>query len=563
MAKTWKVKPRVHEDLIQHLLATRGIVGEKNIADFLHADYGRLNDPCIFRDMEKAVARIWQAIENKETILIYSDYDADAITANAVLYRTFQALGVQAEAYIPDRFSEGYGLNVEAFKKIKEIGVKLVITVDCGTNSTEEAEFCRQNGIDLIITDHHEITGELPDSYALINPKNPVEEYPYDQLVGVGVAFKLATAILSKRDKHNLPEGYEKWLLDLVAIGTVADCHSLIGENRIMVKYGLKVLEKTKWPGLRAMLDLAGYRPKANFAAPKKLDTYALGFVIAPRINAAGRIEHASIAFDCLVADDPAEARRLAGELEKINSRRQLLTENVMSEAREQLAQLNHHKILLASGKDWPKGIVGLVAGKLAEEFGKPVFVMAIENEFATGSARSIPGLNVVEALKSSQDLMVKYGGHAAAAGYTLRAEDIDKFYKALLDYADKNIQEENLERFVEIDAEASANDITIQTLELLESFEPFGVDNFKPKFLLSNIQIRDLNPVGKDAKHLQMTLQSENKFYKSIAFNFGKAVEQYSPGEKIDLIFEFLADNWNGNKNIKLRLIDFRKATP
>lgn len=560
MAKTWKVKPRVHQDLIQHLLATRGIVGETNVAAFLHAEYEGLHSPFIFRDMEKAVERIWKAIEGKEIILIYSDYDADAITANAVLYRTFQSLGIKVLTYIPDRFSEGYGLNIEAFKKIKEMGAGLVITVDCGTNSVEEAKFCKENGIDLIITDHHEITGEVPDAYALINPKNPEEKYPYNQLVGVGVAFKLATAIYSKREKHNLPDGFEKWLLDLVAIGTVADCHSLIGENRILVKYGLKVIEKTKWVGLRAIMDLAGFGAKANFSN-KKVDTYALGFVIAPRINAAGRIEHASIAFDCLTTDDPEEAKTLAAELEKVNSRRQLLTENVMSEAREQLAKNPDHKILLAAGKDWPKGIVGLVAGKLAEEFGKPVFVMAQEEEFATGSARSIPGLNVVDALIHCQDMMVKFGGHAAAAGYTLRCIDIERFHKALLDYADKNIDDENLERFIEIDAEATPEDISLQTLELLESFEPFGVDNFRPKFLLSNIQIKDMNPVGKDSKHLQMTLQNQNRYFKSIAFNFGRAVEQYKPGENVDLIFEFLADTWNGNKNVKLRLIDFRKA--
>jgi single-stranded-DNA-specific exonuclease len=559
MSRIWNIAKQTEKDLISHLLANRGIKGEQQIADFMRPDYAKLHSPFLFKQMNKAVDRIWQAIEQKQKILIYSDYDADAVTANAVLYRMFEALGVKPEVYIPDRFSEGYGLNVAAFEKFKAQGVELVLTVDCGTNSVDEAEYCKANGIDLIITDHHEITGATPDAFALINPKNPDEEYPYDQLVGVGVAFKLACAVLSRRDKHSQPEGYEKWLLDLVAIGTVADCHSLIGENRILVKYGLKVLAKTKWPGLKILLELAG-------VAGKPIDTYTLGFIIAPRINAAGRIEHASSAFNLLIANDPAEALKLAKDLDALNTRRQKITETVMSEAREQVSLIEGRKILMVSGADWPKGVVGLVAGKLAEEFSKPVLVMERGVLESTGSARSVPSFNIVEALKYSKDLLVKYGGHAAAAGFTVRTEHLDVFYKNLLDFAEINLDEKDLAKTINIEAEILADDVTMQTADALESFQPFGVDNSKPKLMLSNVRILDCNGVGKDGKHLQLSVSGKlsngaERTFKCIAFNFGKMVEQLAPEKRIDIAFEMLTDFWQGRKNLKLRIVDFREA--
>lgn len=561
--------------MLQQILENRGISTEEQIDEFLNPDYGKLHDPFLFADMKKATARIWQAIDNKEKILIYSDYDADAITANAVLFRTLQFSGVKAEVYIPDRFTEGYGLNLEAFKKIKEQGIKLVITVDCGTNSLAEAEFCRENGIDLIITDHHEVTGQLPSAYALINPKAPGCAYPYKELTGVGVAFKLACALLLPRENESLDSaadarklavGTEKWLLDLVAIGTVADCHSLIGENRTLVKFGLKVLAKTKWIGLKQLLVSASLQEKALRA---ELDAYSIGFIIAPRINAAGRIDHASVAFDLLATDDFASAARLAKELENLNSRRQMLTENVISEAREQVALISERKILLVSGNEWPKGVVGLVAGKLVEEFSKPVLVLQEGSEESVGSARSVRNFNIVEALNFSKNFLVKYGGHSQAAGFTIKSEHIQAFYKQLLDYADTNLLEDNFSKVLEIETELSANEINMQNLEILEKFEPFGVDNTKPKFVINNVVIKEMATVGKDQKHLQMTVLAENgaqspsaqKYFKCIGFNFGKAAATLKAGEKLDLAFEFLGDTWNGTKNLKLKLIDFRKA--
>ena len=559
MQKIWKIKDRTEDDLMTQLLRNRNI-SEEEAEVFLKPDYSKLHDPFLFKDMEKAVQRLWKAIENKEKIVIYSDYDADAVTANAVVYRALKFLGVQAEIYIPDRFTEGYGLNLEAFKKVKDAGAGVVITVDCGTNSVDEAKYCKENGIDLIITDHHEITGDIPDAYALINPKNPNESYPYDQLVGVGVAYKLVCALLSKREKHSLPEGYEKWLLDLVAIGTVADCHELVGENRIFVKYGLQVLSKTKWIGLSKLMDLAGITE--NGIPKKPLDTYTIGFIIAPRINAAGRIEHASSAFNLAICDNPVEAIKLANDLEQLNKRRQLLTENVMTEARLQLASIADRKILVAYGTDWPKGVVGLVAGKLTEEFGRPVLVMEKGELECTGSARSVANFNIVNALTNTRDILVKYGGHAAAAGFTVRNEHLDAFQKNLLDYAETHLSDEDLIKVLEIDAILKDDEVRIETAEKIDALEPFGIGNPRPKFVLKNAKVSDISYVGKEQQHVQITIcAGESNYVKCIAFNFSKQAAQFSIGDMVDLVGEFLIDSWNGRKTLKLRVIDARKA--
>ena len=565
MQKQWQVKPRTEPTIIEQLMKDRNIISPEERELFLHPDYTRALDPFLFEDMDKAVLRLWQALEDHEKIVIYSDYDADAITANAVVYRALKLLGADVSVYIPDRFSEGYGLNLEAFEKIRDNGVTVVITVDCGTNSTAEADFCNANGIDLIITDHHEITGEIPQSYALINPKRPGESFPYHELTGVGVAFKLVAALFATKEHatlpeaQNLPEGFEKWFLDLVAIGTVADCHSLLGENRILVGFGLKVLQKSKWPGVRAMLELANIK-----FDEKPAEAYTLGFVLAPRINAAGRIDHASVAFDLLVTDDPEEAIRLAKNLEMLNSKRQLLTETVISEAREQITHIKDNKLLLVSGTDWPKGVVGLVAGKLTEEYGKPVLVLERGTEFATGSARSIPSFNVVDALIANKELLVKFGGHAAAAGFTLRTEHLDPFYQGLLAFADSTINEQDLVKVLNLESQIIPEEITIQTVESLSRFEPFGVDNQKPKFALLNVDLKDFQAVGKDKKHLQMSVSARTaegmKTFKCIGFNFGQMAMTLSQGEKLDLACELLLDSWNGTKTVKLRIIDLKR---
>ncbi|MCL5008928.1 MAG: DHH family phosphoesterase, partial [Patescibacteria group bacterium] len=364
MEKIWKVWDTIPKavseqlaklpPLTRQMLYRRGLAEPEQARQFLQAEYGGQTSPFLFQDMAKAVARIWQAVEAGEKITVYGDYDADAVTASAVLLRALRHLGAEADSYIPDRFTEGYGVNLQAIEKLALANTRLVITVDCGTNSCDAADLCKKLGMDFIITDHHEIIGDKPSALALINPKNSNDQYPYRELTGVGVAFRLAQALVSddkaKKFAKDYVPGWEKWLLDLVAIGTVADCHSLLGENRVLVKYGLKVLAKTRWPGLRALSAAAGL----DFAQ-KAPDTYTLGFVLAPRLNAAGRLEHAGVALDLLLEDDAVAAQQKAAALNEINQRRQNLTQVVLGEAREQALLQSHRPVLLLYKPGWPK----------------------------------------------------------------------------------------------------------------------------------------------------------------------------------------------------------------
>ncbi len=555
MKKQWVVRsletktlPELPEypNLILKLFALRDISSSDAIRDFLDPDFGKLHDPFKFKDMQKAFERIWSAIEAKQKITIYADYDADAITAAATLYLALEKLGANATAYIPDRFTEGYGMNENAVRQNAEQGGQLIITVDCGINAVVEAQLCRDLGVDLIITDHHEITGDLPAALAIINPKNPADEYPFPYLTGVGVAFKLVQALFSR-----INSGWEKWLLDMVALGTVADCQSLTGENRILVSFGLKVLEKTRWPGMHALLVSAQLRSD-------KYDAFTLGFILAPRINAAGRIKHADIAFKLLVSKDLNEAEILANELNELNRHRQVLTEQITSEARSQLELIADKKVLLAAGDDWPKGVVGLVAGRLSEEYNRPVLALSVLEGVAVGSARSVPNFDIVAALNFAKDLLQKYGGHTQAAGFTLASENIPGFHQKLLEYA----EESNLalsDPVVEIDAEVNPEDITWDNLKYLELFGPFGTGNLKPKLVGRGFEILEYKTVGNANQHLKMRLRFGGHVLEAIAFGQGFLVGTIVPGKKIDSVFELSSNEWNGRKDMQLKILDIK----
>lgn len=573
MAKHWQLKNPVPAGILEQfpelsglqvqLLYNLGLSDPDRVDWFLNPDYHNLYDPFLFSQMQTAVERTWQAITKNEKILIYGDYDADAVTANALLTQTFRYLGVKVESYIPDRFSEGYGLNLEAFQKIKEQGVNLVITVDCGTNSVAEAEYCQANGIDLIITDHHEITGEIPKAFALVNPKNPEELYPDKQITGVGVAYKFAKALLTDHDKvitqrgiepsEHIPE-WDKWLLDLVAIGTVADCHSLLGENRILVKFGLKVLQKTKWLGLRLLMENAGI--DVNKKSP---DTVTLGFTIAPRINAAGRLEHANIALDLLTTKDYAEAIDLANRIEEINRRRQDITSRLVSEAKEKAENISDRKILVLSDSAWPKGVVGIVAGKLSDFYQKPVIVLERGETESTGSARSARGFDIVAALKATSEHLSRYGGHKEAAGLTLPNEKFDDFYLNLLKYAETHWPEELPEAILEVDAELGEGDLSFDRYDEIELLEPHGAGNPKPKFLISELTLASFRTVGATQNHLQMQLMYGETLVETIGFGLGFWAGQLQVGQNLSVVGELLVDSWNGTKKLKLRIIDIK----
>lgn len=560
----WKLKPKVTSEIkekfpeispiLLQLLYNRNIIRAEDskenpqIVDrFLSPEYEHLHSSFLFMHMQKACDRIWTAIEAGESIYIYGDYDADAVTANAVMQQTFRYLGVAVQSYIPDRFTEGYGLNIEAFKKIKADGASVVITVDCGTNSVDVAEYCKENGIDLIITDHHEITGEVPDAYALINPKNPADSYPDGQVTGVGVAYKLASALLSNQKKEHIV-GWDKWLLDLVAIGTVADCHSLLGENRIMVALGLKVMAKTKWLGLQMLLNALSLNKSA-------LDTHAIGFQIAPRINAAGRLEHADVALNLLVSTDPAASQQLVASLEQINKRRQEATMRVVSEAKEQAELISDRKILMVSHAEWPKGVVGLAAGRLAEMYHRPVLVLERGEVESTGSARVGNGsqINIVECLKSASQYLVKYGGHKQAAGLTVRSDQLAPFYEAMLKYADEQGDTQS-EAELELEAVLRGEDISLETAEQIAKLEPFGIHNPKPVFMIEDATINSFRLVGSNLQHLQVKATVGSTVIDCIGFSMAYIARSYAPGDRVDIACELTPDSWNGNQKLKLR---------
>lgn len=542
-----------YPNLILRLLALRGITEEKEVHEFLDPDYEKLHDPFLFKDMQKAVERINAAIEKQEKVAIYADYDADAITACSVLYLAFKKLGLTPLSYIPDRFTEGYGMNQDAIRKLAEAKVSLIITVDCGVNATAEAALCKELGIDLIITDHHEITGSLPDAYAIINPKNPEDNYPFEFLTGVGVAYKLVQALFANRGEgeggRENTEGWEKWLLDLVAIGTVADCQSLTGENRVLVSFGLKVLSKTRNLGLQALLAAAEVKSD-------KYDSFTLGFILAPRINAAGRLKHADAAFHLLVADNAADAQRLAQDLNDLNKKRQMLTEQILSEAKAQAELILDKKVILVFGQEWPKGIVGLIAGRLTEEYNRPSLAISVDAQgIATGSARSTPDYDMVAALGFAKEYLQRYGGHTQAAGFSLSQENLIPLHGKLLEYAE-SLNFELGKPVISVDAEVLSEDVTWENIELVEKLAPFGIGNPKPKFMGKNMEILEYRLVGGD-KHLKLKVGFGSHQLDAIAFSQGFLVGKLNIGDRFDAVFELSSNEWNGRKDMQLKILD------
>src|SRR3990167_7555020 len=565
MAKrVWKIRLNTKsESILGSLFEARGLASDEQIKFFFDPQYQDHNDPFMIKDMEKAVTRIKKVCEENKKITIYADYDADAVTAAAVLLRFFKQCGYQnINYYIPDRFTEGYGMNQDAITVLKERGTNLIITVDCGINAFESVLKANELGIDVVITDHHQLSphplkgeGALPEAAAVVNPHRPDDPYPFKGLTGVGVAFKLVQGLL-KAGVFTVPPGWEKWLLDFVAIGTVADCQSVLGENRIFVKWGLYVLGKSRWIGLKKLLQMAGIDRS-------EMDTYKIGYIIAPRINAAGRMEHADAALKLLLTDDEMEAEALAQNLERLNRTRQEQTQRILSEAREQMILLGDQKILLAAGEGWHKGIVGLVAGKLTEEFYRPVLVMDKTAEEATGSARSIGNFNIIEAIGHSKEILVKYGGHPQAAGFTLRSEHIETFRRNLLEYAETSLTDEDLFQVLHYDALVRLEQVTPEFIEFICKFEPTGQGNPKPRFLLSGLKVQKISAIGQDGKHLRLHVSSEKQTIGCIGFGMGHLAAKFAEGSLVDVICEPQFNEWNGQRSIQLRLVDMDLHEP
>jgi len=553
-------KGKNYSRVLLQLLKNRGISSEKEIEEFLSFDYEKdIPNPFLFADMEKAVTRIITAREKKEKIAVFGDYDADGVTATAVVIQALNSLGFnEVIPYIPDRQLEGYGMNASALEFLGKNGVNLVITVDCGITSVEEVSLAKQAGIDVIITDHHHVPSELPQALAIINPHKKNSTYPFRELSGVGVAFKLVSALYQKIK----PEESEqlKWLLDLVVIGTIADCVPLLGENRVLVKYGLIVLSKTKRAGLLEMFKVGRIAIDENNLP----DTQKVAFQISPRINAAGRMDHASVSLNLILEKEKAKARDLALEVEDSNQYRQKITGEIVREI-SVLAEnsFKDKKLIFAHNEHWRVGILGLIAGKIAGEFQKPTAIFQNQGAEFVGSLRSIPQVNIIEALEKCSKLLVKFGGHAQAAGVRVAQDKMEIFYEKLSEIIERELAGKETCPEIEIDMEIKLAEIGWDMMSDLRKMEPFGEGNAEPVFLAKNIIIEDIKNVGNGNKHIKLALRAKEggpKIFDAIGFGMGEKFSGLKMGDIIQAVFNLQEDEWNGNKKLQLKLIDLKK---
>ena len=584
MYKRWLVAPEITKEekdkspeinpVVLQLLYNRNIKTPEAINEFLNPDYGRnVPDPFLFRDMEKVVEKIFETVKNGKKIVVHGDYDADGVTSSIVLVDTLKALGAKVDVYLPHRELEGYGLNLETVKKLAEGKCDLIITCDCGIANVAEIKLAKELGLEVIVTDHHHAPEHLPDCL-IINPKVKDEKYPFLELAGVGVAFKVAQGLVAKAKgtAMEFEEGFEKWLLDLVAIGTITDCSPLIGENRTLVKYGLIVLNKTRRVGLRKIVKQAGLVDEEWERLKKRLDldTYNIGFHIGPRLNAAGRINHANQAYELLTTTKEEEAEKLAEELEKVNKERQKITEKITKEVDEQVKDKVEDKALFGLGESWPVGVVGLVAGKIKERYNRPTIVMTkVDNEIV-GSGRSIPEFNIVETLEKLERYLARYGGHSQACGFTLKeGVNLEEFKTEFKKIAFEVIDGQDISPFLEIDAEIKIGNVSWEVFREIEKFEPFGENNPYPLFLIKDVLVEEMRTVGKDNHHLKMKLANGgNKKVDAIGFCFAdpdlegfdwcRSIKQ---GDMLNLVAEINKNQWNGNQELQLKITDLKKT--
>lgn len=579
MQKVWRLKEKAPEsffkkfpeysETVSQLLFSRGLKSQEEIDEFFSPDYDEdLHDPFLMRGMKETVERVIQAQTSQEKVAVFGDYDADGVCGAVILKTIFEALGLNLVAiYLPDRDKEGYGLNLEAVKKMAEQGIKLVVAVDCGVSDFEEIELANSLGLDVLVLDHHQIPENLPPAKALVDPFQPGDDYPFKNLAAAGVAFKFVQALL-KKAKHDLKEGWEKWLLDLVALATVADCMKMLGENRTLVRYGLVVLAQTQRIGLQELMKIARLNPTLELKTLKtNLDAYSLGFILGPRLNAAGRIHHASLAFELLTTDDRNQAQALAKKINEHNRQRQKITDEIVIQIEERLKSKKFDlkkPVIVEAEKNWPVGVVGLVAGKIADHWHRPAFIFSEGKELSRGSSRSIPAFNLVEALEACKETLEEFGGHPAAAGLRVKTENLELFSKKINEWASRKIKKEDLVPEIEIDLELKPEQISWELFDDLVRFEPFGQENKAPVFSARNFEIKNLRQVGNSLKHLKLELKSEkikNKVFGAIGFGMVKnGGGDLKIGDKIDLVFELLADEWNGTRNLQMKIIDFKR---
>ncbi len=544
LTDTYSVAP-----VISTILLNRGITEPQN---FITPTEDALIDPFLMTGMERATERILSAIEKNEKIAIYGDYDVDGITSTAIMVKFLRSHKADVMYYIPDRHEEGYGINTDAIDKIKSQGVTLLITVDCGITAVKEIAYAKSLGIETIITDHHECKDETPDAYCLLNPKQSDCEYPFKKLAGVGVAFKLLQALTIKMHFH-MRELIDEYI-DLVAIGTIADVMPLVGENRIIVKRGLELLKYTVNRGIRALADVADI----NLS---NVQTGTIGFMLAPRINAAGRMGDPSCAVELLLASDDMTAKRYAEILDDKNKERQEIEISILEDALniiESTPSIKDDFVIVLSHEGWHHGIIGIVASKISERFNKPCILISTDEQNGKGSGRSIRSFNLFKALENSGHLMQKFGGHDLAAGLSIKPENIDAFRKEINTYAKACLTEEDFMPILYIDSELPPPYINMNTAEKLAILEPYGMGNACPLFYVKELRISQIRPLS-DGKHLKLILSSGDYTIESVGFNMGEFLEILNVGDVIDIAFSIDINIYRGTRQLQVLLKDIK----
>lgn len=535
-------------DILSKILINKGITEKKDLEIFINPTRKDFHSPFLMPDMEMAVDRILKAISKKENILIYGDYDADGITSTTVLKKFLEERGVNVSTYIPNRLDEGYGLNKDAIKKIYDEGQRLVITVDCGISAIEEIEFANTLGIETIITDHHEPAETLPNALAVVDAKRKDSQYPFNQLAGVGVVFKLIQAISIKL---NLEEKEYLKYLDIVCIGTISDIVPLVDENRVIAKLGLKLVAQTKNVGLKALIDTIGF---------KEIDSNSISFGVAPRINACGRMGNEQVALELFLSDDYSRAKFLANKLNEYNTERQAIEKNIFDEAIKQIENSEKEKRCIVIGAEkWHHGIIGIVASKVTEMYFKPSILICFDEEEGKGSGRSIPGFDLHQALMECKDRLKKFGGHSMAVGVTIERVQFEKFKQEIEEYAKKSKIDEIMP-IINIDTEIDLKDVNIDSVKSLKFLEPYGEANKMPLFLIKGLKIKSIRSLS-DGKHLKLTLKDDNYMVNAIGFNMGNLSEKYLLDDKVDIVGNLDINSYNGMESIQIILKDIRKS--
>ena len=527
---------------VARLLFERGIQDQESLKKFLEPSLEDLYDPYLLHDMGKAVERIRRAIEDGEFILIYGDYDADGMTSASIIKESLEQLGAECRVYLPNRFTDGYGPNASVYKYfIEQEGISLIVTVDNGVAGHEAIELAQSMGVDVIVTDHHSMPETLPDAYAIIHPEHPDANYPFKHLAGCGVAFKLACALL---------EEVQVELLDLVAIGTIADMVSLTDENRILVQYGLEMLGHTQRIGLQEMLDMAGI-------AANEVTDETVGFQIAPRLNALGRLDDPNPAIDLLTGFDDEEAHEIALMIHQKNEERKEIVQSIYEEAKTMVNPEKKVQVLAKEG--WNPGVLGIVAGRLLEELGQTVIVLNIEDGRAKGSARSVEAVDIFEALDPHRDLFIAFGGHAGAAGMTLEVENLKALSQVLENYILETGIDLSGKKTLNLDEELDLETLNLEMLKNFERLAPFGMDNQKPIFYIRDFHVESARTMGAGNTHLKLKISKGEASFEVVAFGQGRWMTEFAQTKNLELAVKLSVNQWNGQTALQLMMVDAR----